>query len=241
MVKDQKLLIHSLRAASWLVAFCYSATVTFAATSPGYQIDSDQVGPNQFRQSSSNYIIDGSIDTIVGQIDGTAYNVEQGSGTRIEADGVVVNPGGGGGGGNNCSAPTNFTVASSTCNRAYKNLTVVKGTKDNNTSFVFINNDLSGVSFPTPTTWNKMVFLQPGENKLEIYAQNDCGLTTEKIMLILQKLRMGDVNNDGKTDDYDLSLLTRKWTTAKDCFTDFNKDDVTDDYDLSLLAAAWSR
>lgn len=52
---------------------------------------------------------------------------------------------------------------------------------------------------------------------------------------------LGDVNGDGKVDDFDLSALLGKWGAKVDISTvDFNKDNLVDDADLSIQLSHWT-
>lgn len=210
----------------------------WAADSNNFQIDNDQAGPTHFQQSSSGFTIDGSIEPIIGDTSSNNFGNEVGSPTLIGEESETAPETPGSGGGNTLQG--RITVNNTGCPVIYKNLVNFSGTRTANIIYMFLNSEISGFHFPTSTTWEKTAFLQEGSNRIEIWGRDANHVSTDKIVLNLNKVRMGDVNQDGVTDDYDLSMLTRKWNTRGDCSTDFNRDFITDDYDLSLLAAYWS-
>lgn len=216
---------------------------SFAGSSASFQVRDDQINPTQFTQTSAGFTIYGSVEPLVQGLTGTTYNGRVGSPLR-------VNPtaGGGGGGSANITAPPttacpvqkDLTLTNIECSRIYKGLIKLTGTKDKNTDYVFINEDLSGTYFANKTSWEKEVLLQIGENTIVVYGKNFCDAKTPPVTIKLTRAIMGDTNDDEKTNDYDLSAFTRRWERKKDCLSDFNRDQITNDYDLSLLASAWS-
>ena len=235
MAKPEGIIISTLISLALLLGGAWNPAV--AANSTNYEIRDAQVGPSQFRSSSGGYMIDGSIEAIVKSIESNNYKIEDGSPTRIDP----VTSGGSGGvlGATACGAPGQIGIDNVSCTRIYKNLFKLSGTKAADTNVVLVNGDVSGLHFGSDTTWDKTVALTAGQNIFNIVGQNECGDQTQMVQLILEKVKMGDINNSGNTDDYDLSLLTRKWDKTNDCYTDFNRDLITNDYDLSLMASAW--
>ena len=64
-------------------------------------------------------------------------------------------------------------------------------------------------------------------------------LPVPEIIAQVKKLK-GDLNNDGKIDDYDLSILLANWGSKfKNANADANGDGKADDYDLSIVLAGW--
>ena len=216
-----------------------------AATSATYQVRDDQVGPSGFHQSSSNFSVDGALESIVGGTASTTFQAQLGSPVKVPTPSTNnQNNSGSSSSGNGvtstCPAPTNFTVSDIECNRAYKSLIKISGTRSSDTNYILINEDLSGVHLASTTTWDKDVYLQPGQNTIVIYGKNTCDAKTPPITLNLFRARMGDTNDDNQTNDYDLSTFTRRWERKQDCLSDFNRDQITNDYDLSLLASSWN-
>lgn len=210
----------------------------FAATSSTYSLDNDQAGPTQFRQTSGSYTLDGSIEPIVGNVTSSSYGNEQGSPTRVESTSATAPTGGGGG----APAQTGkITVDNVGCTVVYDNLVHFTGTKTKNLIYMFVRGDLSGFYFPDETHWEKTVWINNNESTVyDFFGRDLQGKSSAAIELTLTLHRMGDINGDGKTDDYDLSLLARAWNSRNSCDTDLNRDGITDDYDLSLLASYWS-
>lgn len=233
-------LLKGIRPILWLVMtilYLLSGVPSYAASSANYQLDSDQVLPNQFRQSSGSYTVDGSIEPIVGSVTSGTYGQEVGSPLRIE---TTPTPGGGGGGGGVGSSTRWITVDNANCPMAYKTLLPLNGRKTSNVIYMTLNDSMAGFYFPTERSWENTVWLQPGINQLRFVGRTAQNIATDPVNVTILKLRMGDINQNGFTDDYDLSMLSRKWNVTGDCPTDLNSDGITDDYDLSLLASSWS-
>ncbi len=207
-------------------------------SSANFQLNDDQVGPTTFQQSSGAFVIDGSIEPIVGSTGSTSFDSEVGAPTN---PGSAATPTPEEPGGSTGYLPLpGLTVDQASCNIAYGNLINLTGTKTPEIIYVFVQGSLAGVSFPTPYTWQKVVWLTAPSTTIDIFGRNAQNRNTAVINLNLELRRMGDINGDGVTNDYDLSLLARKWNARNDCATDLNRDGITDDYDLSLLASAWS-
>lgn len=52
--------------------------------------------------------------------------------------------------------------------------------------------------------------------------------------------KVGDINGDGKVDEYDFSIMMSQWgQTGTNLSADLNKDGKVDEYDFSLLMANW--
>ena len=53
---------------------------------------------------------------------------------------------------------------------------------------------------------------------------------------------LGDLNGDGKVDDYDFSILMANWGEFfTDARADANKDGKVDDYDFSIVMGNWGK
>jgi len=214
-----------------------------AGVSATFQVRDDQIGSTQSRQTSPNFTVDSGVEPLVGSPFSATFQGEIGSPLRMDAAGVPVVPGGGGSyvfPTTGCSTPTNFSVSDISCSRAYKSLIKISGTRDRETPYIFINDNLAGTYLVSNTSWEKDVLLQLGQNTITIYGKNFCDTKTPPIVIKFIRARMGDTNDDSRTDDYDLSTFTRRWEKHKDCLSDFNRDQITDDYDLSLLASSWT-
>ena len=52
--------------------------------------------------------------------------------------------------------------------------------------------------------------------------------------------KTGDINKDGKVDEYDFSIMMSQWgETGSDMTADLNNDKIVDEYDLAILMANW--
>lgn len=51
---------------------------------------------------------------------------------------------------------------------------------------------------------------------------------------------VGDINNDGKVNKYDFSLMMANWGKTGTNASDLNKDGKVDKYDFALLMAKWT-
>lgn len=212
----------------------------WAGNSASFQVRDDQIGGNQFSQESTNFQVFGGVETLVGSQSGTTFNQQSGSPLPVGNQTSTTPSIPGGGRGDNCPAPGNITLTGISCNRVYKSLVRLSGTRSTSTPMIFVNDDMAGVFLGSNTTWTKDVYVVAGENKIVIYGKNNCDAMTPPITIVLTKAKMGDTNDDLSTNDYDLSTFTRRWERREDCLTDFNQDRLTNDYDLSLLASAWT-
>lgn len=214
------------------LVFSYPA---WASTGTTYQVSDDQPGVTQFSQSSGTMTIDGSLEPVTGEASSGSYLGEIGSPT---------NPGSESSGATNETTSGSFagkiTVDQQSCGIAYSNLVNISGTKTSNIIYMFVRGDMSGFYFPDTTHWQKTLWLSDTNPIYDFVGKNDRDLPSNTVLLSLLLKRMGDVNSDGITDEYDLSFLISKWNATADCGTDMNRDGTTDEYDLSLLISNWS-
>lgn len=224
--------------------FISSITPASAGDSANFKVRNDQIGNTPTSQSSPNYRVNGSIEEIVGSQTGGTTRTQLGAPTNPGTASVPpVTPGGGGSvtaDPNNCPDPGQIRLLGISCTLVYKGLLKIKGTRSANTPYILVNEDMSGVHLSSPTTWEKDIMLRTGENTIVIYGKNACEERTPPITIVFTRNRMGDINDDTQTNDYDLSTFTRRWERRNDCPSDFNRDLLTDDYDLSLLASSWT-
>lgn len=207
-----------------------------ASTGTTYQVTDDQPGVTQFSQSSGTMTIDGSLEPVTGEASSGSYLGEIGSPTNpgSESSTTTVDQTISG------SFAGKITIDQPNCNIAYSNLVHVTGTKTSNIIYMFVRGELSGFYFPDPLRWEKTLWLTGTNPIYDFVGKNDRGLPSNTVLLSLILKRMGDVNSDNSTDEYDLSSLTSKWYAVADCTTDMNRDGITDEYDLSLLISNWS-
>lgn len=206
-----------------------------AASSANYEITGDNPVPVYFESNSGSYIIEGTIEPIVGFPLGVNYRVDHG---QWAWDMPAVAPAAPTGGGiARGDVPTVPGIdALPLCLHGADGF-ALSGTKDQNTPEIFINDSKDGVVFTSPTTWEKTMFLEPGYNTLIVYGRNYYGMSQPLVVTVLMP-NPGDVNADRHVDDYDLSLLATHWQTDW-CPADFNNDSTVDDYDLSILISFW--
>lgn len=146
--------------------------------------------------------------------------------------------GGGGGGGGGGTAPAAPKISVSVPVVTYAPTELLYGTREAN-STIYINGSNTGVTYPTSTTWQKMMSLVIGANPLSAKASNAYGQSSPTGITITRLEKwFGDITGDDIVNDYDLSLLAYNWgkTYAP---ADFNDDGIVDDYDLSMMAAVW--
>jgi hypothetical protein len=145
--------------------------------------------------------------------------------------------GGGGGGGIALSSPT-FDNVFMKKSFTYKSELLFYGYKPSDARDVYFNGSTSGVSYPTVNKWSKKSALKMGKNTIVIYAANVSLQSSPSNYTITRRL-IGDINLDGKVNDYDFSLLANHWSWSWP-EGDFNEDGRIDDYDLSMLVAYWA-
>jgi hypothetical protein len=145
--------------------------------------------------------------------------------------------GGGGGGGVSLSAPT-FDNVFNKKSFTYKSEMLFYGYKPTDARDVYFNGSINGVTYPTTRRWNKKASLTMGKNILSIYAAN-VSLKSSAAYLTITRRTIGDINLDGRVNDYDLSLLANHWGYIW-AEADFNEDGRVNDYDLSMLVAYWT-
>lgn len=150
---------------------------------------------------------------------------------------ITVTPSvGGGGGGINPIIPPVFDPALRTF--TYSSAPLIYGTKADTIIYVYVNGSKDGVTYPTKNRWQKNVPLPIGQNTIKIKSWNNYDYSADVTKVITRRL-MGDINNDGRVNDYDFSLLANNW--SKDwADADFNEDKMVNDYDLSLMVAYWT-
>lgn len=223
-----------------LLATLSPSVPVWAGNSASFQVRDDQIGGNQFSQESTNFQVFGGVETLVNSQSGINFSQQTGSPLPVGNQTTPTPNVPGGGAGTNCPDPGNLSLTGINCNRVYKSLVRLSGTRNADTPMIFVNDDMAGVFLGSNITWAKDVYVVAGENRITIYGKNNCDATTPPIVIVLTKAKMGDTNDDLSTNDYDLSTFTRRWERKEDCLTDFNQDRLTNDYDLSLLASAWT-
>ncbi len=147
--------------------------------------------------------------------------------------------GGGGGGGSSSAVPTAPEVDVSLKDLAfsYGSTLLLFGTNGSTATSVKVNNSTEGVTLPTATSWKKTVALSFKSNKFSILASNGSGDSAVTSYEIYRRL-IGDLTQDNKVNDYDLSKLVRLWGgTSRNA--DFNMDGKVNDYDFSMMVARW--
>lgn len=120
---------------------------------------------------------------------------------------------------------------------SYDDTVILYGSREEDTT-IEINGSEEGVTYPTDTSWKAEVSVAEGDNEIEIVAVKD-GEESEPTVVTVNVRTVGDANEDGEVDDYDLSLLVAAWDTDNPEL-DFNEDGVVDDYDFSLLVSRWA-
>jgi hypothetical protein len=218
-------------------------------SSPNFQNKDATFAPAVFNESSPNFQINGSVDSIVGSADSPNFTVK--SGVPLNDGGAAPIPpppsGGGGGGlsagsgsGTGSLPPPSSTVPSPTLSfhsPTFKSHQVIGGSRDASTS-VLVNGSENGVTYPDSTHWLFDLPLFLGLDDIRVEARSSSGSYSFPYGGTIERMLIGDVNKNHIVDDVDLSLFTRAWKKFN-FFADFNEDGRIDDADLSLLASHW--
>lgn len=228
--------------------------VLFAAdaSSANFQLEqTTTTEPLRALQTSSNFSLDSSISEIVGTSSSGSFLVNA---SETQPDGAATPPvippvtpppssgGGGGGGGGAVLIPSSGSAILSTNTSCpfYTSQTRLDGAKDTGVTSVEVNGTTVGVTYPTTASWLKTLHpLVLGPNAIRITGITGSTRGQSQDYTLTRKAP-GDINGDGRVDDFDLSLLVSKWN-KNDCQADFNRDSRIDDFDLSILVSAWTR
>ena len=146
----------------------------------------------------------------------------------------------GGGGGASGLVPSTPTFDASFVDGGFTYLTskLFYGTKSTTADAVYVNASNVDVTYPTSSRWQKTVSLTLGEGIITIKATNAYGSSGSTVLTYTRRM-IGDINQDGSINDYDLSLFVIRWGQDWPS-ADFNEDGIVDDYDLSLMVAYWT-
>lgn len=197
--------------------------------------------PMRALQTSTNYSLDSSVSGIVGASSSASFLVNANEGQPVATSTTPVQSGGGGGGSVVLPPPAGSAVLTTgTLCPFYTSVVRLDGLKDASAEQTQVNESSLGVVYPTATTWYKQSHaLSLGSNTIVI--RGITGSTTgESRSYVLTRSAPGDINRDGRVDDFDLSLLASNWS-KNNCQADFNRDGRVDDFDLSILVSAWTR
>jgi hypothetical protein len=242
----------AIAAAFSVIAIGTAATAVLAVdqASTNYQNFDSSAIPTQFIQNSTSYRLDASVEPIVGLSNSVSYKVEHGSPLKEGTPPVPPVPptpptpggGGGGGGGGALPLPPGTTVNEQlTLTLEYRSPTFlrtqnIRGDREDAISVVIVNGSQNGVLL-TSGGWQRTMPLFLGENTIAVQ-----GLTgnnqTKLLEGAVRRLLIGDVNLDHVVDDYDLSMLVRRWGSGE-FMANFNEDGIVNNADLSLLTAYW--
>lgn len=226
------------------------------ASSTSYQNFDSTFAPMMFNQSSPNFKMTGSVESIVGVGMSPSFSTIR-SGVPLTDPPLATTPpatggeGGGGGGGPIPGTPSGFAPTGTTPlgvtpptltfrSPTFLSHQVIGGTMDSKSARVVVNGSSNGVAFLSSERWQLDLPLFLGNNAIYVYAEDTRGGRTATIYGEIERMLIGDVNRSRFVDDFDLSLFTRAWKTYN-FFADFNEDGRIDDFDLSLLASHWGR
>lgn len=190
--------------------------------------------------SSPNYQVSGSVDFAVGKSDSAGFSVQSGV-PFPDPSAPTPTPtptGGGGGGGGTIDyvTPPTFTYKTPT----FQSHQLISGTRGAQSASISVNGSELGVNYPTASTWSRDLPLFLGINVIQVKARLPSGYVTPSVGGTLERLLIGDCNRDHVVNDRDLSILSRAFRTYNP-FADFNEDGRVDDFDLSLLASHWKQ
>ena len=219
-------------------------------SSTNYQIEqTSTTTPVRGNVSSGSYSVDSSVSPIIGTATSGSFivnsNETQPAGTATPPPTpppTTTQTGGGGGGAIIPSVPVvgTATLTTDTTCPFYRSSTVLDGAKGSSVDSVEINGTTQGIQYPNTTSWTKTAHaLVVGNNSVKVVGVTGSTRGTEQDYTLVRKLP-GDINSDGRVDDFDLSILVSKWSKNY-CQADFNRDGIIDDFDLSVLVSAWTR
>lgn len=289
---------HITKVAALLLVVLLPVASTHAASSTNFQITpADDTISNSHDISSTNFLLNGSLDPMGSLSTSTSFSVQGGpqfgevcgdgfvdpgedcegtdlnggtcSSEGFDSGSLSCNSscayvtsscesdsdgggGGGGGGGSSSSSSSSGSAPSSPSLSSgvetveddgedvvvsFDNTVTLYGSRAAGTT-IEINGSSEGVTYPTSTSWQATVTLDDGENDVEIVAVSSTGVESEPTTVVVDQREVGDVNDDNRIDDYDLSLLVRSWN-SDDPESDFNEDGEIDDYDFSLFVSRW--
>lgn len=213
------------------------------SSSTNFQNLNSSVIPLIIKTNSSNFSVDGSVESIVGSAQSGSFKNETGAQRDPGSLPTPPIPSGGGGG-----VPTTSLIAGSVLEPppsifpiewTYLRNKTIRGGRGIRDVLIFINGSPRDIDYPNAELWQRDLPLGLGDN--EIFVQSKSGsLMSLMVRAIIHRRLIGDVNDNRFVDDVDLSLLTRHWKRF-DRQSDFNEDGLIDDVDLSLLASHWGR
>jgi len=217
---------------------CATSVFALDQTSTNFQNKNSTFAPAVFDATSPNFVIKGSIDSIVG--DSASPNFKNLSGIPMveavaipsPAPGSGVGGGGGGVGGGGIPVPI-FSFQGLT----FKSEQMLAGTRYSGATML-VNGSSNGVTYADAIHWQRDIPLFLGLNDIRVQAQAG-GNFSSIVGGTIERLLIGDVNRSRRVDDADLSLFSRAWKKYT-FFADFNEDRVINDADLSLLASHWT-
>ncbi|MBI5654191.1 hypothetical protein HZC53_00840 [Candidatus Uhrbacteria bacterium] len=220
------------------VPFSVSAIDTSSAN---YKDTAPTFAPAAGNVSSANYQVSGSVDYAVGKSDSAGFSVQSGvpfPDPSAPTPPVPPGPGGGGGGTGSVDyvVPPTFTYKTPT----FQSHQLINGTRGAQSAFISVNGSEVGVNYPTASTWSRDLPLFLGLNVIQVKARLPSGYVTPVVTGTIERLLIGDCNRDRVVNDRDLSILSRAFRTYNP-FADFNEDGRVDDFDLSLLASHWKQ
>lgn len=229
-------------------------TVVFAQSGTSSQYNGYNLGttPATVQASSPNYILNGSLEPIVGETP-TSTNYQGGAGApKPFTPTSTITPVGGPTGGiptypsdplGLWTQPGSALVVKPTIlHRPWTYLSTGKvfGSRGTAGATILLNQSSQGIEYPSSIAWEKArhpLFL--GNNTLVAQAQVS-GAYSYPVQSVMRRRLQGDYNDSQYVDDIDLSLFSRAWEHNADIYADFNEDGVVDDVDLSLLVSHWN-
>ena len=156
----------------------------------------------------------------------------------------TTSSGGGGGGGGGGGAPASGGVDEPSVSEeiadlefTYTSPFLLYGSMDSDVEEITVNGSSEDVELVDDETWNASLALSYGLNSFSIVAIDGSDESDETLYEIYRRLA-GDVNQDDRVNDYDLSKFVRLWGGSSRT-GDFNEDGDVDDYDFSMLVARW--
>lgn len=131
---------------------------------------------------------------------------------------------------------------SNTLTGTYTSTQTFMGTKSSNASSVFVNNSTSGVTYPSPTSWQVVIQLSSGQNTIAVFGQDTSGNKSNTVTTNMRLHRLADINGDDLIDLTDLSMFGTDWEKTGNfnhLLSDMNPDGVINLTDFSVFAKAY--
>ncbi len=129
-------------------------------------------------------------------------------------------------------------VVTSATTATYATSIILSGTKLSTIASISVNASASGTTYPSQTTWSKVVSLNLGSNAFSIYGKDTNNQQSGTISVSIVRNKLSDMTGDTKIDLTDISLFGVDWlkTTNYNPLSDMNGDGIVNLTDFSIIA-----